>query len=91
MASEYCGNEKKERQMEGLCRFHELELSMSKRPVSNAENRPIGRCHVWTPENELLGLLSRVSLDRLSTRGPGKDSIHLPECELALHRDAFWA
>ena len=43
MASKYRGSEKKERQMEGLCRFHGLESSMSKRPVPNAENRPIGR------------------------------------------------
>ena len=39
--------------------------------------------------NKLIGCLSRVSSDRPSTRGPGKDSIHLLECELPLYRDAF--
>ena len=91
MASKYRGSEEKERQVEGLCRFHGLEPNMCKRPVSNAENRSISRCHVWTPKNELLGCLSRVSSDRLGTRGLGKDSIHFPGCELPLYRDAFWA
>ena len=90
MASKYHGSEEKEQQVEGLCRFHGLEPGMSKRPVSNAEDRPIDICHEWTPENELLGCLSRVSSDRPNTRGLGKDSIHLPGCELPLYRDAFW-
>ena len=38
MASKYRSSEEKERQVEGLCRFHGLEPGMSKRPVSNVEN-----------------------------------------------------
>ena len=48
---------KKEWQVEGLRRLHGLKPGMSKRPISNAEDRPIGRCYIWTPENELLGCL----------------------------------
>ena len=91
MAGKYRGYEEKEWQVEGLRRFHGLEPGMSKRPISNVENRPTGRCHIWTPGNEFLGFLSRVSLDRPGTQRPGKDGIHLPGCKLPLYRDAFWA
>ena len=45
MASKCRGSKEKEQQVDGLCRFHELEPGMSKGPVSNAEDQPIGRCH----------------------------------------------
>ena len=32
------------------------------------EDRSVGRCYIWTPENELLGRLSGVSLNRPGTR-----------------------
>ena len=91
MAGEYRGSKEKEWQVEGLCRFHRLKLSMSKRPVPNAKDRSIGRCYIWTLESELLGRLLRVSSDHLGTRRLGKDGIHLPGCQLPLYRDAFWA
>ena len=67
MVSEYRGGEEEEWKIEGLRRFHELEPGMPKRPIPNAEDRLAGRCYIWALENELLGCLSRVSLDRPGT------------------------
>ena len=50
----------------------------------------VGRCHVWTPKDELFGHLSGVSSDCPGTRGLIKDNIHLLGCQLSLYCDAFW-
>ena len=63
MVGEYRGGKEKEWQIKGLRRFHRIKLGMPKRPIPNAEDRSVGRCYIWTPENELFGCLSGVSLD----------------------------
>ena len=66
MVGEYRGGQEEDWQMESLCRFHRFELSVPKEPVPYAKDRSIGRCHLWAPEDEFLGHLSGLSLDRLS-------------------------
>ena len=63
MASKYHGSEEEEWQVKDLCRFHGFEPGLPKRPIPYAKNRLVGKCHVWTPEDELLGCLSGVSSD----------------------------
>ena len=58
--------------------FTDLKLSMPKGPISYAEDRSIGGCHIWAPEDEFFGSLLRLSPDCLGHRGSGKDSIYLP-------------
>ena len=76
MVSKYSGSEEEKWQMKSLCRFHGFELSMPKRPVSYAEDQPVGRYHVRASEDELLGRLSRVSSDCPCTQGPREDNYH---------------
>ena len=80
MVGKYRSSKEKEQQMEGMCRFHRFEPSMPQ----------VGGFHVWIPKDELLGHLLRVSLDCPSTRGPRKDCIHFPGCQLSLYYDALW-
>ena len=63
MVSKYRGSEGEEQQVEGLCGLHGLKYGMPERSVPYAQDRPIGGCHIQTPKDELLGRLSRVSLD----------------------------
>ena len=50
-----------------MCGLHGFELDLPKRPIPYVEDRPVGRCHIWTPEDDLFGRLSRVSADCLGT------------------------
>ena len=59
--------------------------------VSYAKDRLVGRCHIRAPEDEFPRRLSRISLDCHGGRGLRKDSIHLPESQLSLYCNAFWA
>ena len=89
MASKYRGSEEEEWQVKGLCRFHRLKSGMPERPVPYAEDRPVSRCHIRTPKDELFGRFSKVSSNCPNIRGPRKDNIHLPECQLSLYMMPF--
>ena len=78
MACQYCGGGEKEREMEGLCRFHGFQLSMPKRPISHAKDQSIGGCHIWAPEDEFFGRLLGLSSYCPGHRGSGEDDIYIP-------------
>ena len=63
VASKYRGSEEEEWQVKGLCGFHELKPGIPKRSVPYAEDQPIGRFHIQTSMDELLGRLLGVSSD----------------------------
>ena len=37
-----------------MCGLHGFELDLPKRPIPYVEDRPVGRCHIWTPEDDFL-------------------------------------
>ena len=48
-------------------------------PIPYAENRSIGRRHLWAPEDEFLGCLSRLSLIALAAEDQEKTSFISPD------------
>ena len=69
--------------------FTDLKLSMPKGPISYTEDRSIGGCHIWAPEDEFSSCLSRLPPNCPGNQGSRKDSIYLPSRQLPLYCDAI--
>ena len=90
LVGQHSGGEKEDKEMESLYWFYRPKQGLSKRPFLDSKDRPTGGHHVWSSEDELLGCISRVSPDCLSSRGLGENLIYFLQRELPLQSDVFW-
>ena len=89
MVIEYSGGEKEEREVEGLCGFYRLELSLLEGPFSSPKNWLTSRCHLLAHKDEFLEWFSRIPSDRPNSWGLEEDVFYISWGQLSLYRDAL--
>ena len=90
MVSQHGGGEEEKRKVEGMCRLHRFEQSMSERPFPHALDWPADGCHCRSSLDELFGCISRIPSNTSSHGRSRDDSFCHSYWELPLQSDAFW-
>ena len=97
MIGQYCGSKEKEQKMVSVCGFHGFKQGLSKRSLSYASDRPVGRCYFGVGSGKFLGYMVihrriEVNLDQVKAinnlqppRNP-KEVQKLTEMTAALNR-----
>ena len=90
MASQHCGDEEEKWEVASVYRFHRLEQSLSKRSLSYALNRPVGRCNSRPSSDEFLRCLLMIPLDTIGLGRSGEDDFCHSHWKLPLQSDVLW-